>query len=108
MPFAKSKRTKRLWYVVGVFCRRTFVLPHERPTACSVFWQAFETTDDGYIAKILVPEGSEHVPVGTPVAVLVEEEEDVPAFAGFEAPALEDPAPAASSDEVGTRSDVGP
>mmetsp|Transcript_46678 Transcript_46678/g.69004 ORF Transcript_46678/g.69004 Transcript_46678/m.69004 type:complete len:444 (-) Transcript_46678:149-1480(-) len=63
---------------------------------------AFETTDDGYIAKILVPEGSEHVPVGTPVAVLVEEEEDVPAFAGFEAPALEDPAPAASSDEPNT------
>ena len=37
----------------------------------------FEATDEGVIGKILVPEGAEAVAVNTPIAVLVEEGEDV-------------------------------
>ncbi|CAE7938828.1 unnamed protein product, partial [Symbiodinium sp. KB8] len=40
----------------------------------------FECQDDGYLAKILLPEGSENVTVGTPVAIVVENEEDIAAF----------------------------
>lgn len=40
----------------------------------------FEMTDDGYIAAILAPTG-EDIAVGQPVALLVDEEEEVAAFA---------------------------
>lgn len=66
---------------------------------------AFESTDDGYVAAILVEEGAQDVPVGTPVLVMVEEEEDVAAFANFTAadagavPAGEDTASAPTVDE---------
>eukprot|EP01047_Picozoa_sp_COSAG01_P044005 COSAG01_NODE_3945_length_5507_cov_8.483173_2_plen_533_part_00 len=36
--------------------------------------------DEGYLAKILVPAGSENVPVGKPIAILVEDEADIAAF----------------------------
>ena len=50
----------------------------------------FEAQDDGVIAKILVDAGSgEDIPVGTPIMVTVEEEEDVDAFKDFEVPAEE-------------------
>ena len=59
----------------------------------------FEAVDEGVIGKILVPEGSEGVKVNTPIAVLVEEGEDVPAAAAAaeEAaqPAAAAPAPVA-------------
>eukprot|EP00592_Proboscia_alata_P024870 CAMPEP_0194445184 /NCGR_PEP_ID=MMETSP0176-20130528/127708_1 /TAXON_ID=216777 /ORGANISM="Proboscia alata, Strain PI-D3" /LENGTH=729 /DNA_ID=CAMNT_0039271701 /DNA_START=338 /DNA_END=2528 /DNA_ORIENTATION=- len=54
----------------------------------------FEAQDDGFVAKVL-REGSDAVdlPVGTPIAVVVEEMEDVAAFKDFtvevEAPAVE-------------------
>ena len=56
---------------------------------------AYEAVDGGYLAKILVPAGSKDVPVGTPVAVLVEEQADIAAFAAYsgDAPAA---APAAA------------
>src|SRR4030042_5988990 len=41
----------------------------------------FEAVDEGTIAKILVPEGSDGVKVGTPIAVLAGEGEDVSAAA---------------------------
>lgn len=44
---------------------------------------AFESVEEGYLAKILVPEGSTDVEVGTLVAILAEEQEDVAAFANF-------------------------
>lgn len=44
---------------------------------------AFESVEEGYIAKILMPDGSADVPVGTPVAVLAENEADVKAFESF-------------------------
>lgn len=43
----------------------------------------FEFQDDGYLAKILVPEGTKDVPVNKPIAVYVEDEADVAAFKDF-------------------------
>lgn len=39
--------------------------------------------DDGFLAKILKPEGSKDVLVGDPIAVVVAEASDVGAFKGF-------------------------
>jgi pyruvate dehydrogenase E1 component beta subunit len=39
----------------------------------------FEAVDEGIVGKILVPEGTEGVKVNTPIAILVEEGEEVPA-----------------------------
>jgi len=47
----------------------------------------FEMQEEGYIAKILYPAGTKDIPLGSPLAVLVEEEEDIAAFANFEAEA---------------------
>jgi pyruvate dehydrogenase E2 component (dihydrolipoamide acetyltransferase) len=62
---------------------------------------AYEAVDGGYLAKILVPAGSKDVPVGTPVAVLVEEQADIAAFAAYsgDAPAAAPAAAPASSSE---------
>lgn len=68
----------------------------------------FECTDDGVIAKILVPAGAQDVAVGTPLVVIVDDEEDVAAFADYSpdgapaapaasAPAADAPAPAATA-----------
>ena len=43
----------------------------------------FEAQDDGVVAKIFVEAGSAEVPVGKPIMVTVEDEEDVAAFADF-------------------------
>jgi len=43
----------------------------------------YEAVDDGILAKILVPEGTEDVLVGTSVAVVVDEAGDVGAFADY-------------------------
>lgn len=43
----------------------------------------FEFQEEGYLAKILVPEGTKDIPVGKPIGVYVEEADDVPAFAEF-------------------------
>jgi len=67
----------------------------------------FDSQEDGYLAKILVPAGTQNVAVGTVIAVLCDDAADVPKFANFssssapsappptEAPAL--PPPFASS-----------
>ncbi|RMF16488.1 MAG: pyruvate dehydrogenase complex dihydrolipoamide acetyltransferase [Alphaproteobacteria bacterium] len=41
-----------------------------------------EAVEEGRIAKLLVPEGTEDIPVGQPIAVLLEEGEDSSALAG--------------------------
>lgn len=43
----------------------------------------FEFQEDGYLAKILVPEGTKDIPVNKPIAVYVEDEGDVAAFKDF-------------------------
>lgn len=40
----------------------------------------FESMEEGYLAKILVPAGSKDVPVGQPLAITVEDPEDIPKF----------------------------
>ena len=50
-----------------------------------------EAVDEGTLAKILVPEGTEDVPVNQPIAVIAAEGEDVKAAAGA-APAAKGPA----------------
>ncbi|KAK4431079.1 pyruvate dehydrogenase complex, mitochondrial [Sesamum alatum] len=37
----------------------------------------FECLEEGYLAKILVPEGSKDVPVGQPIAITVEDPDDI-------------------------------
>lgn len=45
----------------------------------------FDATDDAFLAQILVPEGTKDILVGQPVAIFVQDEEDVAAFANFTA-----------------------
>src|SRR5438874_5994986 len=37
----------------------------------------FEAVDEGVLAKIVIPEGTDHVPINTPIAVIAENGEDV-------------------------------
>lgn len=64
----------------------------------------FEFQDDGYLAKILVPEGTKDIPVNKPIAVYVEEEADVAAFKDFKIEDAAKPAdkttPAAAAEKV--------
>lgn len=58
-----------------------------------------EAVEEGVLGKILVAEGTEGVAVNTPIAVLLEEGEDVSALDGGSAPAsVAAPAPAESAD----------
>lgn len=43
----------------------------------------FEVQEEGYLAKILVPEGTRDVPLGTPLCIMVEKESDIPSFADY-------------------------
>ncbi|XP_067421532.1 dihydrolipoyllysine-residue acetyltransferase component of pyruvate dehydrogenase complex, mitochondrial [Emydura macquarii macquarii] len=43
----------------------------------------FEAQEEGYLAKILVPEGTRDVPLGAPLCIIVEKESDIPAFADY-------------------------
>lgn len=45
----------------------------------------FEFQEEGYLAKILVEEGTKDIPVGKPIAVYVEESDSVSAFESFTA-----------------------
>lgn len=40
----------------------------------------FEAVEEGFMAKIVVPEGTKDIPLGTLVAIAVEDEGDVAAF----------------------------
>ncbi|CAD5224049.1 unnamed protein product [Bursaphelenchus okinawaensis] len=64
----------------------------------------FETPEEGYLAKILLPEGSKDVPIGKLLCIIVENEADVAPFKDFSAsdsaapaaPKPSAPAPAAA------------
>ncbi|KAL6071544.1 hypothetical protein STEG23_024515, partial [Scotinomys teguina] len=43
----------------------------------------FEVQEEGYLAKILVPEGTRDVPLGSPLCIIVEKQEDIAAFADY-------------------------
>lgn len=64
----------------------------------------FEMQEEGYVAALLYPEGAKDVPLGEIIAILVEEEADVAAFANYkpgdavaDTPAAAAPTPAASA-----------
>lgn len=58
----------------------------------------YEMTDDGFIAKILVPEGAQDVPVGSTLAVIVESVDEIAAFKDFTLAAAAPPAAAAPAE----------
>lgn len=39
--------------------------------------------EEGYLAKIMVPEGTRDVPLGTPLCIIVEKESDIAAFKDY-------------------------
>ncbi|MCJ8740811.1 hypothetical protein PDJAM_G00063360 [Pangasius djambal] len=43
----------------------------------------FEVQEEGYLAKIMVPEGTRDVPLGTPLCIMVEKESDIQAFTDY-------------------------
>ncbi|XP_070621951.1 dihydrolipoyllysine-residue acetyltransferase component of pyruvate dehydrogenase complex, mitochondrial [Erythrolamprus reginae] len=43
----------------------------------------FEVQEEGYLAKILIAEGTRDVPLGTALCIIVEKEADIPAFADY-------------------------
>lgn len=43
----------------------------------------FEVQEEGYLAKILVSEGTRDVPLGTPLCIIVEKESDIAAFKDY-------------------------
>jgi pyruvate dehydrogenase E2 component (dihydrolipoamide acetyltransferase) len=43
----------------------------------------YEMQEEGYIAKILFPEGSKDIPLGTALAILVENEADIAQFKDY-------------------------
>ncbi|XP_069696667.1 dihydrolipoyllysine-residue acetyltransferase component of pyruvate dehydrogenase complex, mitochondrial [Periplaneta americana] len=55
----------------------------------------FETPEEGYLAKILVPAGTKDVPVGKLVCIITENEADVAAFKDFKDDSPVAPAPSA-------------
>jgi len=53
----------------------------------------FESTEDGFLAKILLPAGTRNLKIGTPIGILVENESDIAAFKNFQLPATSPSAP---------------
>lgn len=57
----------------------------------------FEMQDEGYVAKLLYPEGAKDVPLGKVLAIIVDDVDDIAAFAdytGDDGAAAATPAPA--------------
>ena len=44
----------------------------------------FEMQEEGFVAKLLFEEGAKDVPLGSPVAIIVENEADIAAFANYD------------------------
>ena len=53
---------------------------HFTPTQATL---AFENQEEGFIAKLLVSQGTKDIPVGRPLAVLVEDKASIGAFVHF-------------------------
>lgn len=50
---------------------------------CVCVCVGFEVQEEGYLAKIMVPEGTRDVPLGTPLCIIVEKESDIAAFKDY-------------------------
>ncbi len=68
----------------------------------------FEAVDEGVIAKILVPEGTDEVKVGAVIALMAAEGEDASAPAPAPAPAAKQPVEQPSDQKTEVHSDVTP
>ena len=44
---------------------------------------AWENQDEGFVARILMPSGSQNVPIGTPALLLVDSADDIAAFKDY-------------------------
>lgn len=44
---------------------------------------AWENQDEGFVARILLPDGAQNVPIGTPALLLVDDAADIAAFKDF-------------------------
>ncbi len=58
-----------------------------------------EAVEEGRLAKILIPDGTEGVQVNTPIALLLEEDEDDSALAGYQPASSSAPTPAPAPTE---------
>jgi pyruvate dehydrogenase E2 component (dihydrolipoamide acetyltransferase) len=59
--------------------------------------------EEGFVAKLLFPEGTSDVPLGVPIAILVENKKDIAAFADYVYGATPD-APSESAQPVAASS----
>uniref|UniRef100_A0AC35TNB5 Acetyltransferase component of pyruvate dehydrogenase complex n=1 Tax=Rhabditophanes sp. KR3021 TaxID=114890 RepID=A0AC35TNB5_9BILA len=53
----------------------------------------FETPEEGYLAKILIPEGAKDIPIGKLLCIIVPNKDDVAAFANYSADSASAAAP---------------
>lgn len=57
-------------------------LPHPLPSILTLC-AGFEVQEEGYLAKIMVSEGTRDVPLGAPLCIIVEKESDIAAFKDY-------------------------
>lgn len=72
-------------------------LSHSPCLSLTCLCAGFEVQEEGYLAKIMVPEGTRDVPLGTPLCIIVEKESDIAAFNDYVETGVADvstPAPA--------------
>ncbi|KAL3685541.1 hypothetical protein R1sor_003563 [Riccia sorocarpa] len=58
-----------------------------------------EAMEDGFLAKILAPDGSKDLPVGAPLCIVVEEKDDIGKFANYSADAASTAPPSSQAQE---------
>ena len=62
----------------------------------------FDSTEDGYLAKIFVQDGTSDIPLGTPLAIIVPNQSDLQAGAQIEAPGLPSPSTTSAPQQSST------
>lgn len=74
---------------IDLFCEktvRTCFCPqfiHAPRVSAACLSLGFEVQEEGYLAKIMIPEGTRDVPLGTPLCIIVEKESDIAAFKDY-------------------------
>ena len=63
----------------------------------------FEMQEDGYVAALLFPEGAKDVPLGEIIAILVEDQKDIAAFANYTAASASAPAQAPAETQTAAK-----
>lgn len=57
----------------------------------------YEMQDEGYVAKLLYEAGTKDIPLGKVLAIIVDDADDIPAFADYSPGDAPTPSPAAST-----------